>query len=71
MVSAIVHDRKRILPCVAVLDGEYGETDICMGVPCVLGAGGLERVIELPLNEEELTQFNHSVHAIRQDLAKI
>ena len=71
MVSAIVHDRKRILPCVAVLDGEYGETNICMGVPCVIGAGGIERIIELPLNSEESTQFKHSVQAIRQDLAKI
>ena len=71
MVSAIVHDRKRILPCVAVLDGEYGETNICMGVPCVIGAGGIERIIELPLNNEESTQFKHSVQAIRRDLAKI
>lgn len=71
MVSAIVHNRKRILPCVAVLDGEYGEKDICMGVPCVIGAGGIERVIELPLTEEENAQFRHSVKAIRQDLAKL
>lgn len=71
MVSAIVHDQKRILPCVTVLDGEYGEKDICMGVPCVMGADGLERVIELPLNGEETTQFKHSVKAIRQDLVKI
>ncbi len=71
MVSAIVHDRKRILPCVAVLDGEYGEKDICMGVPSVIGAGGLERVIELPLNDEENTQFKHSVKAIREDLSKL
>jgi len=71
MVNAIIHDRKRILPCVAVLEGEYRERNICMGVPCVIGAGGVERVIELPLNEEEMAQFNHSVRAIRQDLAKI
>ena len=70
MVSAIVHDRKRILPSVAVLEGEYGESDICMGVPCVIGAGGIERIIELPLNDEETTQFKHSVQAIRQDLEK-
>jgi len=71
MVSAMVHDRKRILPCVAVLQGEYGESDICMGVPCVIGAGGLERVIELPLNDEETSQFNSSIKAIREDLARI
>jgi len=71
MVGAIVHDRKRILPCVAVLDGEYGEKDICMGVPSVIGANGLERIIELPLNEEEAAQFKHSVKAIREDLSKL
>lgn len=71
MVSAIVHDRKRILPCVAVLDGEYDEADICMGVPCVVGANGIERVIELPLNHEEHSEFKRSVKAIRADLAKL
>lgn len=71
MVGAIVHDRKRILPCVAVLDGEYGEKDICMGVPCVLGSGGVERIIELPLTDEESAQFKQSVGAIRKDLARL
>lgn len=71
MVSAIVHDRKRILPCVAVLDGEYGEKDICMGVPCVIGANGIERVIELPLTDGEKTDFRNSVVAIRKDLDRL
>jgi len=55
----------------AVLEGEYGEKDICMGVPCVIGAGGIERIIELPLTEEENAQFRHSVKAIRADLDKL
>ncbi len=71
MVGAISHDRKRILPCVAGLEGEYGETDICMGVPVVLGSNGVERVIELPLFEEEDKQFRDSIATIRADLQKL
>ena len=71
MVSAISHDRKRILPCVAVLDGEYGQQDICMGVPVVLGKGGVERIIELTLNEDEAANFKNSVEAVRADIATI
>ena len=71
MVSAISHNRKRILPCVAGLEGEYGESDICMGVPVVLGSGGMEKVIELPLFEEEEKQFRDSITAIRKDLTKL
>jgi malate dehydrogenase len=69
MVDAIAHDRHRILPCVAVLEGEYGCNDLAMGVPVVLGAGGVERVIELPLNAEEQTALARSVAQIRESLA--
>lgn len=71
MVGAISHNRKRILPTVAVLEGEYGETDICMGVPAVLGAGGMEKVVDLKLTEEEDKLFKQSVEAIRGDLGKL
>ncbi len=71
MVSAISHDRKRILPCVAILDGEYGQQDICMGVPVVLGKGGVERIVELKLNEEEAANFKNSVEAVRADIATV
>ena len=71
MADAISHDRKRLLPCVAALEGEYGERDICMGVPAVLGAGGLERVVELPLNNEEQGMFATTIKAIRKDLAQL
>ena len=71
MVDAIRNDRKQILPCVSILDGEYGEKDIAMGVPAILGAGGLEKVIELDLNDEESAQFRQSIGQIRGDLAKL
>ncbi|MEN8176550.1 MAG: malate dehydrogenase, partial [Pseudomonadota bacterium] len=53
MVDAIASGRRRILPCVAILEGEYGYRDIAMGVPCILGHGGLESVVELDLDEGE------------------
>jgi malate dehydrogenase len=71
MVDAIRHNRKRVLPCVAILQGEYGEKDVAMGVPSILGENGLEQIVELPLTEVEQVQFKHSVEAIRSDLAQI
>jgi len=71
MVDAISHNRKRILPSVAILNGEYQETDIAMGVPCVLGDDGLEKVIELELNDEEMVLFKASVTTIREDLQRL
>lgn len=71
MVSAIAHDRKRVLPTVAALDGEYGEKDLCMGVPVVLGKSGVEKIIELDLNDEEEANFKTTANAIRTDLARL
>lgn len=68
MVDAIVHDRKRVLPTVAILDGEYGEKQIAMGVPAVLGKHGMEKVIELELNPDEKKMFTDSVNSVRQDV---
>jgi malate dehydrogenase len=53
MVDAILLDRKRVLPCAAYLQGEFGVSDLFVGVPVVLGAGGLERVIEIELTADE------------------
>ncbi len=71
MVDAIQHGRKRILPCVAILDGEYGQHGICMGVPVMLGSNGMEQVVELDLNEEESGQFSRSAEHVRADLARL
>jgi malate dehydrogenase len=68
MVDAISHDRKRILPCVCVLDGEYGERDVAVGVPAVLGNQGVEKVIELDIDERELSAFRHSLGGIRTSI---
>jgi malate dehydrogenase len=71
MIDAISRNRRHILPAVAVLEGEYGLTDICMGVPCVFGEHGIEKVIELPLNAQEAAEFMKSAETVRADQAKL
>ncbi len=71
MVEAIVRDKKRLLPCSVYLDGEYGERGVCVGVPVVLGGGGVERIIDLPLNEPERAAFKASVAAVREQLGAL
>jgi malate dehydrogenase len=68
MVDAICNNRRRILPCVCNLDGEYGQTDITVGVPAILGLNGIEQVVELPLDEAERDGFQASVDGVRADL---
>lgn len=65
MVDAILRDRKMVQPCSAYLDEEYGFKDICIGVPVVLGAAGMEKIIELPLDPEEKALFAKSVETLR------
>jgi malate dehydrogenase len=65
MVEAVVRDKKRILPCVAYLQGEYGIDGIFMGVPVLLGGGGVERVLELTLNPPERAALQKSAEAVR------
>lgn len=71
MISAMSMNRRRILPCVAILDGEYGQSGIAMGVPVVLGQSGMERVVELELDEEEKGAFSQSAEMVRADLHKL
>lgn len=71
MVDAVCNDRKRILPCVAVLDGEYGQRDLAIGVPVVLGHAGMERVIELKLTDEEARLFSQSASQVAKDIATL
>ncbi|MGH9202675.1 MAG: malate dehydrogenase [Vicinamibacterales bacterium] len=71
MVEAIVRDKKRLIPCSVCLDGEYREKDVCIGVPIVLGGGGVERVIELPLDNHEQRAFSASVSAVREMLSAL
>jgi malate dehydrogenase len=71
MVEAIAKDKKRILPCISVLNGEFGYKNMAMGVPCVIGADGIEKVIEIDLNKEETTLLKRSVDSIANDLEKL
>jgi malate dehydrogenase len=65
LVEAIVRDEKRIMSCCVALDGEYGQSDICMGVPVVLGKNGWEKIVDYDLNAEEQAAFNKSAEAVR------
>ena len=71
MVEAIVHDQKRVLPCAAWLDGEYSLTGLFLGVPCVLGRRGLERIIEVELTAEERAALQKSAEAVREPMKAV
>ena len=66
MVEAIIFDKKRILPCAAYLDGEYGIKGVFVGVPVKLGANGIEQIIELKLTAEESAALKRSAEAVRE-----
>lgn len=68
LVKCILQDEKRILPVSALLQGEYGEQDVHCGVPCRIGARGIEKIIELPLSEKEKEQLHHSCEIIREHI---
>jgi malate dehydrogenase len=65
MAESYLRDKKRVLPCAAWLTGQYGVKDLYVGVPVVIGAGGVERVIEIKLDPEERKMFDHSVSAVK------
>jgi malate dehydrogenase len=65
LVEAIVRDEKKLFTCCVYVDGEYGQKDICMGVPVVIGKTGWEKIVELGLNETEQAAFNKSADAVR------
>jgi malate dehydrogenase len=65
MVEAIVRDKKRILPCAAWLEGEFGLDGLFLGVPCKLGRAGLEAVLEVPLTDGETQALQASAEAVR------
>jgi len=74
MAESYLKDKKRLLPCAALLNGEYGVKGLYVGVPVVIGAKGVERIVEIPLSASEKTAFRSSVNAVRalkRDLAKL
>lgn len=68
MVKAVLHDERRILPIIAYLNGHYGEKDLYVGVPTIVGANGVERVLEIELTEDEKVAFKNSVASVRGPL---
>ena len=66
MAESYVKDKKRVLPCAALLNGEYGVRDLYVGVPVVIGAGGIERIVEVAMNTEEKAAFDKSCAAVRE-----
>ena len=71
MAEAIVKDKRRILPCAAYLEGEYGHEGIFLGVPCQLGEGGLQRIIEVELTESEAEALENSAKAVRETIGAL
>jgi malate dehydrogenase len=65
LVDSILNDQKRIIPCSVLLDGEYDQKDICIGVPVIIGKNGWENIIELDLNDNEKKLFANSANAVR------
>jgi malate dehydrogenase len=66
MAEAYLKDKKRLLPCAAHLTGQYGVDDLYVGVPCVIGAGGVERIVEIELNDQARANFQVSVDAVKE-----
>jgi malate dehydrogenase len=66
MVESIVRDRKRVLPCACLCEGEYGYDGLFLGVPAVLGKGGVEKIIEMEINDEEKKMLDVSANAVRE-----
>ena len=71
VAAAIIHDQKRMITCSALLEGEYGEKDLCIGVPCILGRNGIEKIVEFDLNDEEKELFAKSAAAVHNTNAAL
>ena len=65
LVESILRDQKKVIPCCVALDGEYGQKDICIGVPVVIGKNGCEKILDFKLNDEEKALFAKSADAVR------
>ena len=71
VVEAILHDQKKMIPCSVLLEGEYGESDLCIGVPVILGKNGIEKIVELDLNAEEKEKFAASAKSVKGNVAAL
>lgn len=66
LVDSILNDQKRMIACSVYVEGEYGQNDICIGVPCIIGKNGVEEILEIQLNDQEKALFSKSADAVRQ-----
>ncbi|MGY8739176.1 MAG: malate dehydrogenase, partial [bacterium] len=71
MAESFLKDKKRVLACACLCEGEFGVDGLYVGVPCVIGAGGLERIIEIDLDADEQAQFDASVEHVRTLVSQI
>jgi malate dehydrogenase len=71
IIDSVVNDRKQVIPVTAYLDGEYGYSDVTIGVPAVVGKNGVEKIIELDLNEEEKDVFKKAVESVKNAISSI
>lgn len=71
MCKAVFHDEKRVIPASVLLEGEYGMEDVACGVPCIIGRNGIEKIIELPLDEKEEFLLKNSCRIIRENIKRI
>ncbi len=71
VVKAVLHDEKKLISCSALLEGEYGEKDLCIGVPCILGRNGIEKIVEFDLNDAEKELFAKSAAAVHKTNAAL
>lgn len=71
MVEAVLKNRGDIIPSAVILDGEYGLSDVCIGVPAKIGGNGIEKVVELKLTEEEFAMLNRSANSVKENIGKL
>jgi malate dehydrogenase len=71
MIKSVLLDERRMLPCAAFLNGEYGLKDVYMGVPAILGKEGVEKIVEVKLTKEEKTQFRQSCTSVKKLIKKL
>tara|TARA_A100000164_G_scaffold177281_1_gene157442 strand:- start:109 stop:1041 length:933 start_codon:yes stop_codon:yes gene_type:complete len=65
LVESVLNDSKRIIPCSVYLEGEYGQSDLCIGVPCTIGKNGIEEILDLKLDDDEKFKFKNSADSVR------
>jgi malate dehydrogenase len=71
MTEAIIKDKKSVIPLSAYLEGEFGVNDVCIGVPAVVGKDGIEKIVELPLNDFERQEFEKGIQNVREAISSL